>query len=213
MNQRSVEDRATAAKRFIPRSIDALLRECSGMPLDKALSLLRLRLWRRLGLRSDRRILRRVKPESVLFVCHANIIRSPMAAELFRSRMAALDKAIGVASAGTWTTAGRPSDTRAVAAASALGVSLESHRSRSLTAGLVAHTDLICVMDYRNEVDIITRFPRAARKTILLGSLDALNPGDRVIPDPLGLGDAGFATCYQRLARAVDSLVREIAER
>src|SRR5215211_6345571 len=98
MTSPPVQDRAGLAKRFIPRSIDALLRECSGMPVHKALSLLRLRLWRRLGLRSDRRIIRRSRPESVLFVCHGNIIRSPMAAELFRSRMAALDKAVGVVS-------------------------------------------------------------------------------------------------------------------
>lgn len=197
-------------KRLIPASAAPIIRDFREMPVDKAITYLRLRAWRKLGLRSDKAILRRLRPQSVLFVCHGNIMRSPMAAELFRARIAALDAAIGVASAGTWTSKGRPADPRAVAAARELGVSLETHRSQPVTPALIATSDLVCVMDYRNEVDVLTRFPGSARKTIMLGGLDASTSSEPMIPDPYSLGAEAVAECYQRLDTAVTALVRAL---
>ena len=191
-------------------SLAAVLGECRGMPADKALRYLRLRVWRRLGLRSDRSILRRLKPESVLFVCHGNILRSPMAAELFRTRMTDRGGAIGSLSAGLWAVNGRPADPRAIAAARKFGVSLAPHLSRSVSDTLVARSDLICVMDYRNELDVITRFRGAARKTILLGAMDAEASGNPQISDPVSLSVEGVERCYARLASAVDGLVEAL---
>lgn len=198
---------ATLVKRIVPASLSGVLSECRGMPVDKALSYLRLRAWRRLGLRSDRSILRRLRPESVLFVCHGNILRSPMAAELFRLRVAERGRPIGALSAGLWAVNGRPADPRAIAAARKLGVSLESHLSRTITATLVARSDLICVMDYRNEVDVITRFHGAARKTILLGAMDAEHRSSPEIGDPVSMDIDGVERCYTRMASAVNALV------
>lgn len=197
-------------KRLIPASAAPIIRDCREMPVDKAITYLRLRAWRKLRLRSDRAVLRRLRPQSVLFVCHGNIMRSPMAAELFRARVATLDAAIGVASAGTWTSKGRPADPRAVAAARELGVSLETHRSQPVTPALIATSDLVCVMDYRNEVDVLTRFPGSARKTIMLGGLDASTSSGPMIPDPYSLGAEAVAECYQRLDTAVTALVRAL---
>lgn len=195
-------------KRALPASTARLLGDCRGMPPDTALTYLRLRAWRRLGVRSDRAILRRAAPESVLFVCHGNIMRSPMAAEAFRLRVAAGKRAVGVASAGTWTSNGRRADPRAIAVAHEMGISLEEHRSRSITASIVANSDLICVMDYRNEVDVVTRFPGAARKTILLGALNPTPTAGPEIPDPYMMNADGVAECYRRLVPAIDELVR-----
>jgi protein-tyrosine phosphatase len=180
------------------------------MPFDKALRYLRLRAWRRFGLRSDRSILKRLKPESVLFVCHGNILRSPMAAELFRARMADGGHAIGSLSAGLWAVNGRPADPRAIAAARKFGVSLEPHLSRTVTSTLISRSDLICVMDYRNELDLITRFRGAGRKTILLGAMDAHESGTAEIPDPVSLSAEGVERCYARLSSAVDGLVQAL---
>ena len=196
-------------KRLIPAAAAPIIRDCREMPLDKAITYLRLRLWRKLKLRSDRAIVRRLKPQAVLFVCHGNIMRSPMAAELFRIRLGARTEDISVASAGTWTTKGRPADPRAIAAAQELGVSLASHRSQPITPALMAGSDLVCVMDYRNEVDVLTRFPGSGRKTILLGGLDASGAGP-MIPDPYSLGADGVAECYRRLNGAVDALVQAL---
>lgn len=197
-------------KRLIPASAAPIIRDCREMPVDKAITYLRLRAWRKLRLRSDRAVLRRLRPQSVLFVCHGNIMRSPMAAELFRARIAKLDAAIGVASAGTWTSKGRPADPRAVAAARELGVSLETHRSQPVTPALIATSDLVCVMDYRNEVDVLTRFPGSAKKTIMLGGLDDDSSAGPVIPDPYSLGPEAVAECYRRLDTAISALIKRL---
>jgi len=179
------------------------------MPPDKALTYLRLRAWRKLHLRSDKAVLRRLRPQAVLFVCHGNIMRSPMAAELFRTRIGKLAEDISVASAGTRTTKGRPADPRAIAAAQTLGVSLKSHRSQPITPALMAGSDLVCVMDYRNEVDVLTRFPGSARKTILLGGVDAASEGP-MIPDPYSMAPEAVEECYRRVDRAVTALVKAL---
>jgi len=197
-------------KRLIPAAAEPIVRDVREMPPDKAITYLRLRAWRKLRLRSDKAILRRLRPQSVLFVCHGNIMRSPMAAELFRARLGALEADFSVASAGTWTSKGRPADPRAIDAAQALGVSLASHRSQPITPALMAGSDLVCVMDYRNEVDVLTRFPGSARKTILLGGLDASTGAGPMIPDPYSLGAEAVDECYRRLDAAVTALVRAI---
>lgn len=197
-------------KRLIPAAAAPIVRDCREMPPDKAITYLRLRAWRKLGLRSDRAVVRRLRPQAVLFVCHGNIMRSPMAAELFRVRVEALNATIGVASAGTWTTKGRPADPRAVAAASEFGVSLASHRSQPITPSLLSRSDLVCVMDYRNEVDVLTRFPGSAKKTILLGGLDLPPDAGPAIPDPYSLGAEAVEECYRRIDTAISALVRAL---
>ena len=207
MNRAAIK---SLAKRILPKSTADMIRDCRIMPPSTAITYLRLRAWRRLGLRSDRAILRRLHPESVLFVCHGNIMRSPMAAEVFRERMASLGRAIGVGSVGTWTTNGRRADPRAVAAATEFGISLDNHRSRNITAAIVANSDLICVMDHRNEVDVLTRFRGAARKTVLLAGVNAPSSASQEIPDPYMLGPDGVSKCYRQLVPAVDALIHSL---
>jgi protein-tyrosine phosphatase len=197
-------------KRLIPAAAAPIIRDCSEMSPDKAITYLRLRAWRKFRLRSDRAVLRRLRPRTILFVCHGNIMRSPMAAALFEKRAGPLARDIGVASAGTWTTKGRPADPRAIAAAQALGVSLAAHRSQPITPGIVAASDLICVMDYRNEIDVLTRFPGSAKKTIMLGGLDQSPSDGPMIPDPYTLGPEAVEESYRRLDSAVMELIRAL---
>ena len=148
----------TRIKRVIPAFVLDAAHDCQGLPRRTRVTYLRLRLGRALRLRSDRAKLRHA-PRSLLFVCHGNVMRSPVAAELFRARAAA-HMAFDVESAGTWTTDGRLADPRAVVAAGGLGISLESHRSRIDTTAMVERADIICVMDYRNEAEVVHGFPR-----------------------------------------------------
>jgi predicted protein tyrosine phosphatase len=87
---------------------------------------------------------------SVLFVCHGNIIRSPIAEALL-----AKSSSLRVGSAGLHAVKGRPADPRALAAARELSVSLERHTAEPLTELLVKEFDLICVMDRPTEARIL----------------------------------------------------------
>jgi protein-tyrosine-phosphatase len=62
-------------------------------------------------------------------------------------------------------------------------------------------------MDYRNELDVLTRFPGSSKKTILLGGLGASPSAGPAIPDPYSLGVEAVEECYQRIDTAVNALV------
>jgi len=193
----------------LPSFVIAIARDCQGLPAPMVVTYLRLRALRRLGLRSDRAKLRR-RPRSLLFVCHGNVMRSPVAAELVRARLGSASPLFAIASAGTWTANGRPADPRAVAAAAELGISLDSHRSQLLTRQMVERSELICVMDFRNEAEVVARFPRASRKTILLGGVERFRVEGPSIVDPYALDPAAVSATYRRVSAAVDALVNRL---
>jgi protein-tyrosine phosphatase len=137
-------------------------------------------------------------------------MRSPFAAELTRARLGAASGRFAIGSAGTDAANGRRADPRAITAAARYGISLESHRARRLTPELVVGSDLICVMDYRNEAEAVNRFPLAAEKIVLLGGIDSKGEQSSAIPDPYMLEEEGAEPVYDRLSQGVDALVRQL---
>lgn len=196
-------------KRSLPSFALEIARDCAGFPAPVAVTYLRLRAARWFRLRSDRRKLRR-QPRSLLFVCHGNVMRSPVAAELFRTRMGVASPLFAVDSAGTWTKNGRPADPRALSAAAGFGLTLDQHRSQLLTPLMVERSDLICVMDHRNEAEVVARFPRAARKTILLGGIGRRLGQSPSIEDPYAQDPDKIALIYTRLSSSVEALVTRL---
>ena len=109
--------------------------------------------------------------ESVLFVCHGNIMRSAAAAGFLRDelRVAGITN-VRVASAGTHAHDHRAADARAQEAARQLG-SLRDHSAMKLTPKLVAEHDVIFAMDELNYVNIATSYPEARGKLLLFGGM------------------------------------------
>src|SRR5207342_3681923 len=82
----------------------------------------------------------------VLFVCTANICRSPMAEGVFRTlaQRAGLGEAFTIASAGTTSGhAGDPPTPAAVAAAARRGYDISAQRSRALSKEDIAAADYV----------------------------------------------------------------------
>ena len=198
-----------AAKRFVPRSLVAALRDFAGLPPHSAVTYVRLRIARAMGVRAD--AVRASETSSLLFVCHGNIMRSPFAEALARARLDSASRRFVVRSAGTDARADRPADPRAIAAALRHGISLETHRAQPLTRELIEESDLICVMDHRNEAELVTRYPGATAKTILLGGIDRVADQPAAIPDPYMLEGDDVIRVYDRLASAVDALAARLA--
>jgi protein-tyrosine-phosphatase len=105
----------------------------------------------------------------VVFVCHGNIIRSPLAAAAFAREAASRARTVQVSSAGLSARAGEPADPRAADSAEERGLPLESHRARPLDAAQVTKAGAIFVMDHLNLGRILARFPDAADRVFLLG--------------------------------------------
>lgn len=141
----------------------------------------------------------------LLFVCHGNLIRSPLAAALCRREALRQGVQVEVVSAGLHPAPGTGADPRAAGAAQSLGVSLEGHRSRPLTAAVVRDADLVLVMDFANDAELIARFPGAWRKVRLLG---AFVGNGSVIADPYAADAAAVRASADRIQDAVRELVR-----
>jgi protein-tyrosine-phosphatase len=176
------------------------------LPDDRRSRYLGIRLRRLLGRPLKQRLPTPVR--SVLFVCHANIVRSAAAAEFLREALRASGSSnVQVASAGTTTRDGCQADPRVQRAALALGASLAHHRSQRLTQELVSQSDVIFAMDDMNFVNIETDFPQSRAKLRMLGGMNSSGAWDGTeIVDPYSGTDAEVASRVAEIHHFVTEL-------
>lgn len=148
-------------------------------------------------------------PCFVLFVCHGNIIRSPIAAAMLRQYLPEPERrAFCIASAGLHANPEGGADARAVLLAREFGISLDDHCPQRLTPELVEQADVIFVMDYRNEAQLLARYPEARHKVFLLGTLTQQRRlSQSEIMDPYNGDTADVRSCYESLQPHIRSLV------
>ena len=148
---------------------------------------------------------------TIVFVCYGNIIRSPMAAALLRRALIRMGRQdVRVESAGLYAKPWRGADPRSIALARASGVSLESHESTPISWDLVMRADLILVMDYLNEAELLARYPQAAAKVFLLGVYCRCHWRQAEIEDPYRGSQEDIRRCYDRLEVCVGELARQL---
>ena len=155
---------------IIPSSLLGILRDSRLLPVERRRTYVQRRVLRMVGVNREVALPRSV--QSVLFVCHGNIMRSAAAAGFLREelRTAGITN-VRVASAGTHAHDGRAADARAQDAARQLGLSLRDHGATRLTPALVAQHDVIFAMDELNYVNIATSFPESRAKLLLFGGM------------------------------------------
>ena len=151
----------------------------------------------------------------ILVVCLGNICRSPTAEAALRAalRDAGLDRAVEVDSAGTgdWHI-GHPPDPRMVAAAKAVGLTLEG-QARLIADDDFASSDLILVMDNSNLEAVRAAVPDEAsrEKVRLFLSFTDGSYGDEV-PDPYYGADNGFANVVSIVRAGAEAIVEAIRD-
>jgi protein-tyrosine phosphatase len=122
---------------------------------------------------------------SILFVCTANLFRSPIAAAALRQALSAdptRDEWV-VESAGTWTRNGLPFPQSALPVLSRLGLhGLDRHLSRQVDSAIIDQFDLIIVMESGHKEALATEFPLARKRIYLLSEL--VDGSQYDIPDP-----------------------------
>jgi protein-tyrosine-phosphatase len=168
-------------------------------------------------------------PLRVLYVCTANICRSPFM-ELVSRQLAGPDASIAFASAGTHGFRSSPMDPDMAATLPRRGVTTSgSFRSRPFTTEMLLHADLVLTAEAAHRRFILDDHPGAFRKVFSLGQfaeavrvLDG-NPAGRDllgavaarrgpaepaldVPDPYGRGAEVAETC----AAALEELLRVV---
>ncbi|HEY3114087.1 MAG TPA: hypothetical protein VGJ62_10415 [Gemmatimonadaceae bacterium] len=154
--------------------------------------------------------LRKLRPRSVLFVCHGNICRSPFAAAAFaRLNPRVGSRMIRVASAG-FIGPGRNAPGKALVAAWRYGIDLSAHCSDVIRPERLRAADLVVVMSADQARAIRARIRNGSARVLVLGDLDPAPITRRTIADPWGGSDFAFEASFDRINRCVGELARII---
>ena len=121
---------------------------------------------------------------SVLFVCTANICRSPMAMGLMKQKVGLDNKNWKIESAGVWTQDGIPVSDYAAVVLRKRGIEIKDHKSQQVILELVSAFNLILTMEYRHKEAIRIAFPSLASRIYLISEMVNEN---FEISDPIGL--------------------------
>ena len=165
-------------------------------------------------------------PIRVLFVCHANQCRSPLAEGIFVEmlRERGLEGRFEVDSAGTWAADGIEPHPGSVAVAREHGIALLEicRRSRSIEPGDLQNFDHVIAMDRDNESDIlrlrrISAFGETEGKQAKIRLLRAvIDPDVRGsgadVPDPVRSGPRLFGKVYAIIEGGCRALLDELAQ-
>lgn len=146
----------------------------------------------------------------ILFVCSGNLCRSFMAERIFRKQLKKQDlHHVQAASAGLLDLGGAGADPHAVAILREKGFDGSRHRSRTLSAELVAEADSILVMEEAQFDEVLRRHPDGEGKVRLLKSYSPQGSGaDPDIRDPHGLSPYHYRTCFAEIYFSLEGLLR-----
>jgi protein-tyrosine-phosphatase/predicted ATP-grasp superfamily ATP-dependent carboligase len=171
----------------------------------------KLQDWRaqRRHLRRHRALLQRLTatggPHKIAFLCYGNICRSPLAAALAGQRLRGVD----IESAGFHQQEGRSCPEKIQRIGNSFGVDLSGHRSRRVTAELLANADLVIAMDKENLNCLGREFAQAMEQTTLLGLFGT--PPALAIADPYLADEAITHRICEQVRSSVDGLALWIA--
>ena len=108
---------------------------------------------------------------NVIFICNANMCRSPMAEGILREELRKREiTEIGVSSMGVHAIDGNSATENAVTVCSEQGIDIREHRSRHLIPGELRNSQLILTME-SEQLDYLTIFfPQVADRIFMLGA-------------------------------------------
>ena len=151
---------------------------------------------------------------SLLFVCSANQLRSPLAEALFRAQLErrGLGAAWQVGSAGVWALEGSPAARAALQTAASRGLNLAQHVARPVTEELLRGADLVLVMEREHQDALREAFPRFGDRVHLLTEM--VGEASEV-EDPIGLPLERVRSLMDELERILQAgwpRIRALAE-
>lgn len=141
---------------------------------------------------------------NVGMVCGGNTCRSPMAEVLLREFCQQLP--VNIISAGISASRGLPAARFAAMIMSEQGLSLASHRSRTLNAEFMSWADLVLVMTRHHLLTLRRTFPLFADRTFLLSGFPQPWPHGKNIDDPIG----GSLEVYRNTSRQITGYLKSV---
>jgi len=158
-----------------------------------------------------------LKPTRICFVCLWNIVRSPLAENLFvhTANQEGVGHEFDVDSAGTssWHVGERP-DPRMRRVATSRGFSYDG-RARQFKRSDFEKFDLIIAMDLENicALERLAQSEEHKTKIHLLREYDPYGEPNASVPDPYYGGHFGFEETYTIVERSIKGLLKELIKR
>ena len=145
--------------------------------------------------------------KKILFVCTADVCRSPMAQAIFNAL--AMDEGLPfrAESAGTAALEGRPIIPNAVAALEEVGIYPGSHSARRVNEAMVKEAELVLALTPQHAATLRRLGSNPAGGTHTLPEY-AIGIRGEGIPDPYGLTLAAYRSTLRQLYEHVEHVVR-----
>lgn len=147
----------------------------------------------------------------LLFVCTANLCRSPIAEAVFNVLAEEGGLSSRAESAGVAAQGGRPMTPEAIRALEEIGVRAEAHLARRLSRTTLDGVDLVLTMGPWHAAEIRKEFGDFAPEVHTLpGYVGA--QGDEEIPDPYRRSMVVYRATAHQIFEYVDLLVRRLGQ-
>ncbi|MDY7032264.1 MAG: low molecular weight protein arginine phosphatase [Thermodesulfobacteriota bacterium] len=151
---------------------------------------------------------------NILFVCTANICRSPFAENAFKMILRdTKEDGIKVHSAGVNALPGFTPPSEAIRIAREFGVDVSEHTSRSISIGMIKEADIILVMDLFHIEKILKIEGESYSKLKLLGGYSTTSghtPEENEIPDPYGFTSFHYRSSFNIILDCLYNLYKEL---
>jgi protein-tyrosine-phosphatase len=138
---------------------------------------------------------------SVLFVCTANICRSPMAMGLMRVKAQGDKDEWRIDSAGVWAQRGLPAAQYTLEVLHTRGVDLDKYASKPLTVEMIEDFFLILTMERNHQEALHYAFPQHTGKIFMLSQMVGKKND---IVDPVGGPLAEFENTAQEIEQILN---------
>src|SRR5918998_4910286 len=146
----------------------------------------------------------------ILFVCTANVCRSPMAEAIFNALAEEGGLAWRAASAGVAALEGEDVTPNARAALDEVGIYAGEHRARQVGEAMLGEADLVLAMGPRHVATLRRRFGDLSERVYTLPEYALGAPSEEGIPDPYGQTMTAFRASVRQLLECVDGLIGRI---
>ncbi len=139
----------------------------------------------------------------ILFICTANICRSPAAEGLLRQRLQ--QEGLHdwtVSSAGTWAQLERGAARAGIELLAERGIDISEHQAREVTQEAIDAADLILCMESGHAEALRVEFPEAATRIFLLSEMAGASHN---VKDPFGGPYPGYVRMVDELSELIEA--------
>lgn len=150
----------------------------------------------------------RKKQKLVVFVCTANVCRSPMAEKLFEHALAEskIKKNIRVFSAGISAMDGDQASDHSIQACNEVGLDISDHRSAALTRATLENASAIFCMTESHRA-LLNMYFEVPESTSIFLMREFVEGGTKELPDPYGQDIEVYRECRDRMKESLPSLL------